>query len=577
LTKQTASLSLSKPEITDKIVDTITQLASNFDVIDSSLADKATEVYPEKYGAVGDGVADDRVALTNAFAYAMTNKLPVVLKEGKTYLINSVPVNGNIFDITGALKLRGNATIKMGAVGDYDTIFNLKTGCNYSDFKEFTLDENTTNNPITVNTSTTGKRRVAFYSWNGTKPSFIRFKGVTFNDFIGVWQITLNADNVKINKCTFNYSSAGTNPAYDRTSIYMAGANWNVDENFLNGSANAHTCLETHGSNITVSNNKAINYNNMMYIVNDPAGAASVDNISVIDNNFNCRMGIRLWFQLDNVNVDTVNINNNKIIVTGASAALNTYELTGNTVTVNSVKFTNNIVSLNSQTDAFVQLRNTEGTAKAVSGVTFNDFAIENNVFSGICQYAVKMEVQPSKNQIFKRLNINKNTFNITNHYSDKLFYMIDVPVGFEDIMIFANKFKVLAVTGFTTVRILHGSTASRTIGYGTVKLRQNEYSLPSGITFALASAEGVIFADVKEVFDVDITTFTATALAYSGMIRDIFNQTILFNNGAVTKEPFASLSSFSKCIQKSKPFSLSSFSKCIQKRAARSLRLLFF
>jgi hypothetical protein len=39
LTKQTTSLSLSKPEITDKIVDTITQLASNFDVIDLSLAD----------------------------------------------------------------------------------------------------------------------------------------------------------------------------------------------------------------------------------------------------------------------------------------------------------------------------------------------------------------------------------------------------------------------------------------------------------------------------------------------------------------------------------------------------------
>jgi hypothetical protein len=43
LTKQTTSLSLSKPEITDKIVDTITQLASNFDVIDSSLADKANK------------------------------------------------------------------------------------------------------------------------------------------------------------------------------------------------------------------------------------------------------------------------------------------------------------------------------------------------------------------------------------------------------------------------------------------------------------------------------------------------------------------------------------------------------
>jgi lysophospholipase L1-like esterase len=43
LTKQTTSLSLSKPEITDKIVDTITQLASNFDVIDLSLVEKAKQ------------------------------------------------------------------------------------------------------------------------------------------------------------------------------------------------------------------------------------------------------------------------------------------------------------------------------------------------------------------------------------------------------------------------------------------------------------------------------------------------------------------------------------------------------
>jgi hypothetical protein len=446
----------------------------------SALGDKATEVYPEKYGAVGDGVADDRVALTSAFAYAMTNKLPVVLKDGKTYLINSIPVSGNVFDITGALKLRGNATIKMGTVGDYDTIFNLKTGCNYSEFLYFTLDENTTGNPKTVNTGASGKRRVAFYSWNGTgnKTSFIRFKGVTLNDCIGVWQITLNTDNVKINRCTINYSSAGTVPAFDRTCVYMAGTNWNVYENTLNGSANAHTCMETHGSNITVFNNKAFNYDNVMYIVNDSAGASAIDNISVIDNNFNCRFGIRLWFQVDNVNVDTVNINNNKITVTGASSAFSTYEVTGNNITVNNVKFTNNVVNLNSQTDSFVQLRNTESATK--TGVTYNDFNIENNTFNGVCQYAIKLEVQPQKVQLFHRLNINKNTFNITNLYSDRLLYMIDVPVGFEDVMLFANKFKVLAVTGFTTTRILHGSTASRTSGYGAIKLRQNEYSLPS-------------------------------------------------------------------------------------------------
>jgi hypothetical protein len=38
LTKQTANLNLNKPDMSDLISDTITQLASNFDIIDSSLA-----------------------------------------------------------------------------------------------------------------------------------------------------------------------------------------------------------------------------------------------------------------------------------------------------------------------------------------------------------------------------------------------------------------------------------------------------------------------------------------------------------------------------------------------------------
>jgi hypothetical protein len=72
LTKQTTNVNLSKPEITDKIVDTITQLASNFDVIDLSLAEKAAQA--------------DLVA-TNA---------EVALKANKSEITNSLTPKGNV-------------------------------------------------------------------------------------------------------------------------------------------------------------------------------------------------------------------------------------------------------------------------------------------------------------------------------------------------------------------------------------------------------------------------------------------------------------------------------------------------
>jgi hypothetical protein len=96
LTKQTASLSLSKPEIPDLISTTITQLADNFDIIDSSLADIATDV--KNFGAVGDGVTDDTNAFQSAIIDANSKGVPLFLPPGNYLLSKSI---NNVLNIIG--------------------------------------------------------------------------------------------------------------------------------------------------------------------------------------------------------------------------------------------------------------------------------------------------------------------------------------------------------------------------------------------------------------------------------------------------------------------------------------------
>jgi hypothetical protein len=108
LTKQTASLSLSKPEITDLISTTITQLADNFDIIDSSLADRANDIVSRglnaKYPFVttltplkGDG-SDETDAFQALVNYANSINVPLYLPSGNYLISKSI---NNILSLVG--------------------------------------------------------------------------------------------------------------------------------------------------------------------------------------------------------------------------------------------------------------------------------------------------------------------------------------------------------------------------------------------------------------------------------------------------------------------------------------------
>jgi hypothetical protein len=100
LTKQTANLNLSKPEMADKIIDTITQLANNFDTIDASLAEKAKKLNylsVTDYGAKLDG-SDDTQALLDTIFNARVKNIRTILIPGSMTIASPNKIeltNGN--------------------------------------------------------------------------------------------------------------------------------------------------------------------------------------------------------------------------------------------------------------------------------------------------------------------------------------------------------------------------------------------------------------------------------------------------------------------------------------------------
>jgi hypothetical protein len=114
LTKQTASLNLSKPEITDKIVDTITQLASNFDVIDSSLADERVNIFNIQGIGINQVQNFDCTLSHITMMYVGTASNPALTYyQGTTDLTNAVHAFGlRIENCPVMLKISGNGTNK---------------------------------------------------------------------------------------------------------------------------------------------------------------------------------------------------------------------------------------------------------------------------------------------------------------------------------------------------------------------------------------------------------------------------------------------------------------------------------
>src|SRR5690625_5985350 len=82
----------------------------------------------------------------------------------------------------------------------------------------------------------------------------------------------------------------------------MAGNGWTLRYPILNESELTSTCIETHGRNQTIDNNKLYNFNSMLYITNEIYDdSTSIGTINIVNNNFNSKKGMRLWYKKENI------------------------------------------------------------------------------------------------------------------------------------------------------------------------------------------------------------------------------------------------------------------------------------
>jgi hypothetical protein len=525
------------------------QARSDVNGLKTQVAERAKEVTPLLFGAKGDGIADDRQALTDTFNYAMTNGYTVNLLDTKTYLVKSVPwttLSGSsyIFDITSKISIQGKSTVKLGFTGDYDAVFRLRTGASSSTFKEFTLDENTTNNPTIDNTSpvvANGQRRIAFYGWNATPMEDVIFERLTIKNCIGMWQIHLRANNCRVDNVTVDYekNNNGVIPAYDRTCVYMAGANWVLRDSRFLGSDKARTCIELHGKNIMVDNNYVNDFSSMLYVVNDnESGATNLENAHVINNKFKCRRGIQFWFSVNNCNFDNVNLMNNTLEVTGDTPVIEMQEYPGENVVVKNLRIEGNTLIGNSKTSPFLKFLSSSGTSVPTPYVC-NNLSIQNNIMTGTCERAIYFGVQPAKRAIYKKIRVANNVFNI-NELNNMLLYIVDVPYAFESVDVTRNVFNVASIgTGITKVQVFSGAMGGRATNFGQFSLRDNTYNIPNALSVLYANNEGSYFLVTKELLDRNLMTDYTGLSVYQGELRDNYDQLIRYNAGTVTRRIF--------------------------------------
>ena len=418
------------------------KLGDRLNEVDSQLAHNVKIVTPEQFGAKGDGVTDDRPFIITAI-----NELKkygggtLRLKTGATYLLGGFDEGLTIISCISNLTIEGFATFKVKSnLGDYRHLFNFQ-GCKNVTFKDFTVDENTVGNPKTESTGL-DRARITFASWHAESYN-ISFENITINDCIGVWQITFGDNghrirNVSIKNCKINYNTENINLSYDRTSLYLGGSNVVVEGCEFNAGdtiKNANTCIEFHGDNIRVKDNKIINYNAGMFICNDTECVDKNTNLVAHNNYILANTGILLWFEFENRNVDVVNITNNYIEFT--KKGIGTYDIHGHNSIFRNINIEKNtLISKGDSTSLPISF--SEHLNNELNSEYNNVNILNNNVYANV-QYFVNFEAQPNSNLHFKNFRFEKNYFKSTESNLIRVMQRGDI----KNILFYDNVFDV--------------------------------------------------------------------------------------------------------------------------------------
>ncbi len=263
----------------------------------------------EKFKRPSDG-GDASLMFKRAFDYAATKPYFIYFyaPKGQTYLLKtttfidpSVPNSRVVLSLPGNVCFDGNGcTIKIAnAFGDYLFVFRQTSYADGGYFKNFTFDENHTNNPKTTDDDTLDRRSV-FSMWAANSSiGSLEFERVIFKDVVGVHQITTSSyKKLSIKWCEVHSSSLEA-PFVDRTAFYCGGNAEVLHNKFYSDGKNAVTCIELHNSNSTAMFNVSNGFRYGCFIVPEPTLPRYnpiYQNVVVTYNKFeNCLAGIKLW------------------------------------------------------------------------------------------------------------------------------------------------------------------------------------------------------------------------------------------------------------------------------------------
>ena len=269
---------------------------------------KGSEVYPQWWGARGNGVQDDGYPIQAAIDSVHAGGGGGVRLPKGTYLLNHV--SGPYYALKGRdrVSLVGEGSESILKVGDrlrqanrgVAVLYNHEEPVSRCRYSQFTVDYNGENNP---RLASWGKdANVSNVSRLGAEfASEIVVEGVRFEDVSGahcIWfgNHPTNHRNAVLNCFVSNVGqSVPGNQLTDHSSIYMGGRNGLVNGNVFHNQVpcNISTAIEVHSSDTIVSNNSVKNYATAVNIAGE---ANDCSNVFLTNNTFkNNRNGIVIW------------------------------------------------------------------------------------------------------------------------------------------------------------------------------------------------------------------------------------------------------------------------------------------
>lgn len=262
-----------------------------------------------QYGAVGDGVHDDTLAIQACIDAVVAAGGGTAFFPRGTYLVSIQPLSGvqvhkRALTLGAGVHLRGDgyarSVIKLDAAQpDYFAILmgNLvSTPLGDGSLTDICIDQNTAGNLVLVATQLTAggnaTARVALYAASTTRYVVERCR-VTDIDAINTF--VLGGSNLVLRYNVFDTIGGAT--LHDYSCIYTSGTYSEIHHNTITGtaaSASATTAIETHGNYQKVHDNLIVDFQKGMNITGSEHGGTI--HVAVHDNAVvRALAGIQLW------------------------------------------------------------------------------------------------------------------------------------------------------------------------------------------------------------------------------------------------------------------------------------------